>query len=205
MCLLAVYSAAAGFHPGTFRAFVSTALRDGSVIVGREYDALSGIAAAGILYLLWRPNMVYDAGFQLSMVIGAGIALFRARSAGTAPLPRLLRGSVVAWLVSIPIVAQLFGIVSLVSIPANLIAAVLLPVCLLGLLASHAASFVSAAAADALLVPATLAAHGLETTVRGFGSFRGWGFAVPQFSGYWLVADYAAATGLWRPKARPVT
>jgi competence protein ComEC len=149
--------------------------------------------------------MVYDAGFQLSMVIGAGIAMFRSRSVGVAPLPRLLRGSVVAWLVSVPIVAHLFGIVSLVSVPANLLAAGLLPVCLLGLLASHAASYVSAVAADVLLVPATLAAHGLEATVRGFGNFRWWGFTVPAFSGYWLAAVYGAGIALWRPKARPVT
>ena len=203
--LLLVYSAASGFHPGTFRAMVTTALRDGAVVIGREYDALSGVSAAGVMYLLWRPNMVYDAGFQLSMVLGAGIALFRSRSVGVAPFPRLLRGSVVAWFVSIPIVAHIFGIVSLVSIPANLMATALLPICLLGLLASHVASFVSVSASDILLVPATLAAHGLEAVVSGFGTFRWWGFALPAFSGYWLVAIYGAALALWRPKARPVT
>ena len=203
--LLLVYSSAAGFHPGTFRAFVSTGLRDGALVVGREYDSLSGVGMAGILFLLWRPYMVYDAGFQLSMVIGAGIALFRARSAGMSVVPRLFKGSLVAWLVSIPIVAHLFGIVSVVSVPANLLAAALLPVCLLGLLASHAASFVSSGLSDIFLVPATLAAHGLEAVVRGFGTLKGWGFTVPAFSGYWLAVVYGAGLALWRPKARPVT
>ncbi|MHB8637709.1 MAG: ComEC/Rec2 family competence protein [Fimbriimonadaceae bacterium] len=203
--VLVVYSSAAGFHPGTFRAVVSAAVRDGALVLGREYDALSAVAVAGVLYLLWQPTMVFDAGFQLSMVIGAGIALFRARSAGMTPLPRLLRGSFVAWLVSVPLVAQLFGVVSIVAVPANLIAASLLPVCLLGLLASHAASYVSSTLADVLLAPATLAGHGLEATVRGFGGFRAWGFAVPAFSGYWLAALYGAGIALWRPKARPVT
>ena len=205
LALVLVYSAAAGFHPGAFRALVSTALRDGALIAGREYDALSGIGLAGMAYLLWRPYMVYDAGFQLSMVIGSGIALFGLRSAGMAPLPRLARGSLVAWLVSVPIVAHLFGIVSLVAIPANLVAVALLPICLLGLLAGHALSFVWAAGSDAVMVPTTLAAHGLEAVINGFGSWRGWGFTVPAFSGYWLAVVYGAALLLWRPKARPVT
>ena len=122
-----------------------------------------------------------------------------------APAPRLLRGSLVAWMVSVPIVAHLFGLVSIVSVPANLLAAALLPVCLLAVLASHAASFVSSTAADILLVPATLSAHGLEAIVRDFGLFRWWGFTVPPFSGYWLTAVYGAGVALWRPKARPVT
>lgn len=204
LSLLILYSAAGGFHPGTFRAVVATGLRDGAVVAGREYDALSGIGLAAAIYLLWRPTMVFDAGFQLSMILGIGIAMFGARSAGMAPLARLVKGGLVGWLVSIPIVANLFGLVSLVSVPANVVATGLLPICLLFLLAGHAASFVSGLAADVLLVPATVAAHALEWVVGTLGLSRFWGFQVPEFSGYWVGAVYGCAALLWRPKARPV-
>jgi competence protein ComEC len=205
LMLSGLFSIAGGIHPGTFRAWVSTALRDGSVISGRPYDALSALGVAGVAYLTWRPSAVYDAGFQLSMILGAGIALFRTQTSGTPFLPRVLKGAVSVWLVSLPIVANLFGIVSLVSIPANLLAGLLLPVCFLGLLAGHAASFFSDGLSQVILVPAVFAAHGLESIVYGFGHFRGWGFRVPPFNAYWLVPIYGLALILWKPKERPIS
>lgn len=205
LALCGLFSAAGGLHPGTFRAWISTAMRDGSVMAGRSFDGVSALGVAGVLYLLWRPNMVYDAGFQLSMVLGAGIAIFRSQTSGTAILPRLAKGSLSIWLLSVPIVANLFGVVSIVSIPANLLATAILPFCFLGLLAGHAASFVSEAISQVIMVPTVLAAHGLESIVHFFGLSRAWGFHVPPFNGYFLVPIYGVALALWRPKERPVS
>jgi competence protein ComEC len=205
LALCVVFSAAGGLHPGTFRAWVSTALRDGAIISGRSFDGLSSLGVAGVIYLLWRPSTVFDAGFQLSMVLGAGIAIFRTQTSGAPSLPRLAKGSLSVWLVSLPIIANLFGVVSVVSIPANIIAAILMPICFLGLLAGHAASFFSEGVSQVILVPAVLAAHGIEATVHGFGLSPAWGFRVPPFNGYWLVPIYGAALAFWKPKERPVS
>ncbi len=109
------------------------------------------------------------------------------------------------WLVSVPIIAHLFGVVSIVSIPANILAGALLPICFLGMLGAHAASFVSDGFSQVILVPTSVAVHGLELVVHGFGLFRGWGFRVPPFNGYWLVPIYGLAIALWKPRERPVS
>lgn len=203
-CLL-LYSAASGFHPGTVRAVIASAFRDTSVVAGRGYDALSALAVAGGAYLTWRPAMVYDSGMQLSLVLGAGVAVFRTGERGSDGWRGMTKSAVVGWMTSVPIVAQLFGLVSIVSIPANAIAVVLLPVCLLSLLGAHALSGVWPFGSQVLIAPGIAAAHALGWVVHVFGSAREWGFRVPAFSGYWLVPIYGAALMLWKPRARPAT
>ncbi len=46
--LCGLFSVAGGLHPGTFRAWVSTAMRDGAVFSGAGFDGLSSLGVAGV-------------------------------------------------------------------------------------------------------------------------------------------------------------
>ncbi|WP_104524762.1 ComEC/Rec2 family competence protein, partial [Blastococcus atacamensis] len=114
---------------------------------GRARAALPALAAAVILLLLTDPALARDAGFALSVVATASIVLLapgwarRLRRSGWAAWPAdAVAVSAAAGLATAPVVAGLNGTVSLVSLPANLLAApAVAPATVLGLLAAGAA------------------------------------------------------------------
>lgn len=101
------------------------------VIVGLRLHLLIGFSSvlilAGLLMISFRPLTLYDAGWQLSMAAVAGIwlTLFLIPGKQVWFLPKwaslLISSSLGAALATWPIVAYHFGLVSLTSLPANLI------------------------------------------------------------------------------------
>ena len=124
---------------------------------GRSRAAVPALSAAVLLLLLASPELATDAGFALSVAATAAIVLLApgwARSLRSHRVPRPLADalavSAAAGLVTAPLVAALSGVVSVVSLPANLLAApAVAPATVLGLLAALT-SAVAPGAADAL-------------------------------------------------------
>ncbi|MCF6743206.1 DUF4131 domain-containing protein [Blastococcus sp. KM273128] len=125
---------------------------------GRSRAALPALGAAVTVLLLVEPALARDPGFALSVVATAAIVLL------APPWSRRLRGhgwpawpadavavSAAAGLATAPVIAGLTGTVSLVSLPANLLAAPAVPAAtVLGLLAAPA-GLVLPSAGDALV------------------------------------------------------
>lgn len=111
---------------------------------GRPRAAVPALGAAVCVLLLLDPGLARDAGFALSVAATAGIVLLapgwsrRLRERGCwAVLADALAVSAAAGVVTAPIVAGLSGTVSLVSLPANLLAAPAVPAAtVLGLIAT---------------------------------------------------------------------
>ncbi|RBY83206.1 ComEC/Rec2 family competence protein [Blastococcus sp. TF02A-26] len=124
---------------------------------GRSRSAVPALSATVVVLLLVDPGLARDAGFALSVVATAAIVLLApgwSRRLRTRGWPRLLADAVAvsaaAGLATAPLVAGLSGIVSLVSLPANLLAAPAVPpATVLGLLAAVAGP-VAAPLADCL-------------------------------------------------------
>ncbi|CCH87178.1 ComEC/Rec2-related protein (modular protein) [Modestobacter italicus] len=124
---------------------------------GRPRAAVPALAASVVLLLLVEPALATDAGFALSVAATAGIVLLapswsRALRGHRFPRPvaDAVAVSAAAGLVTAPLVAALSGVVSVVSLPANLLAApAVAPATVLGLLAALV-SPVLPAGADAL-------------------------------------------------------
>lgn len=107
---------------------------------GRTRSALPALAAATIGLLLYDPTLARSAGFALSVQATAGLILLapawssalqrRGCPAGWADL---LAVPVAAHVATMPVIAALSGTVSLVSVPANLLAApVVAPALIIG-------------------------------------------------------------------------
>jgi competence protein ComEC len=122
-----------------------------ALAAGRSRAAVPALCAATIVLLLVDPRLARDAGFALSVAATAAIVLLapgwsrRLRDRGW---PRLLADAVAvsaaAGLATAPLVAGLSGSVSLVSLPANLLAApAVAPATVLGLLAAVAGPVVA--------------------------------------------------------------
>jgi competence protein ComEC len=166
--LIWFYVALTGWPASAIRATVMLTV----VIVGwalnRPSDLLNSLFAAALFILLWEPQQLFQAGFQLSFFVVLCIILttpplYEWLKRLTAPDPllpaplhprwrqtlgapgRWLCGLVVtslaAWIGSLPLVAYYFNIITPVSTPANVLA---VPLCVL-VLVSNLASLVLAA------------------------------------------------------------
>jgi competence protein ComEC len=139
-----------GSEPSVLRAVAMAGLTLLAVFLGRPRSAPAILGAAVLFLLMVDPTLVYSVGFQLSVAATAGMAVLALPLA--ARLPRLPRSLAVAAGTTIaaqagvaPLLLYHFGVVPLVSLPANVLAFMAVaPAMLLGL----------AASATALAVPA---------------------------------------------------
>jgi competence protein ComEC len=146
--LIWFYTAATGWQPSAVRSTVMMSV----IIVGwalkRPSDLLNSLAGAGFIILLWDPQQLFQASFQLSFFVVLSIALLlppvekiRGRLLQTDPfLPPELRPrwrrrldepiryvttslatSLAAWLGSLPLIAFYFHLFTPVSLLANLV------------------------------------------------------------------------------------
>ncbi len=146
--LIWFYTAATGWQPSAIRSTIMMSVIIGGWSLKRPSNLLNSLSAAGFIILLWDPQQLFQASFQLSFFVVLSIALFspplealRDRLLQTDPLlprellsrPRrwldsLLRGlatslttSLAAWLGSLPLTAYYFHLFSPVTLLANLV------------------------------------------------------------------------------------
>ncbi|QNG38070.1 ComEC/Rec2 family competence protein [Geodermatophilaceae bacterium NBWT11] len=144
--------------PSVLRAAAMGAVTLLALASGRSRVAVPALGAAVVVLLLVDPRLAADPGFALSVVATAGIVLLSpgwSRSLRRRGTPVLLADalavSAAAGLVTAPLVAGFSGLVSVVSLPANLLVApAVAPATVLGLLATLAGP-VSPPVADLLV------------------------------------------------------
>ncbi|MFH0778821.1 MAG: DNA internalization-related competence protein ComEC/Rec2 [Candidatus Eisenbacteria bacterium] len=127
------YCSLSGFQPPTVRASVMATCFLASRVLNRSSCLISPLLSSLTILLLANPLYLRDTGFQLSYVATASILLgsltvedARARLGRKGPLWRYVLSpglvTLSAQLGILPILASQFGYVSLVSVPANLVA-----------------------------------------------------------------------------------
>ena len=126
-----VFTMMTGAQTATVRSAMMIGLYMVTGLFRREPDSLSTLGLAGFVFLVWNPALVFDTGFLLSFGSVASILLFypgllRALSF----CPPVIRGPIAttaaAQVVTIPIAAWHFNIVSLLGVGANLLVVPLL-------------------------------------------------------------------------------
>jgi competence protein ComEC len=121
-----LYAAIAGFSTTTVRAFIMISIYLLSIVIGKEEYRINTFSAAALIILLWHPWSLFELSFQLSFTAVFGILLahkfypFKFTTLED-KFYSLVKTAAAATLVTFPLVANSFGILPLVSIPANLI------------------------------------------------------------------------------------
>ena len=173
----------------------------------RPAGALGAIASAGIILFLVDPSALGRPGFQLSFAGALGLVLLRPpvrRGLDARPfrvIPALLKDAVAAGagatLATMPFVAFHFGRVSIIGVPATLVAAPLVSAAIPGLLSATAMSWIS-------LPVARFLAGGTDVLLRGLESFARF-CASPSWVSIWvgdaalmgsLVGGFGALIGM---------
>jgi competence protein ComEC len=170
--------------PSVLRAALMAAIVLVSLAGGRPRQAVPALAVAALGLLVWNPQLAIDPGFTMSVVASAALLLIAPgwaealrRRRVPAGVAEALAVAAAAHLVTAPVIAAMTGRVSLVAVPANVLAEPVVPAAtLLGF-------------ATAVLAPLSLPAG------RLFAELAGWPCR-------WLVGVADVAGGL--PGARVV-
>ncbi len=131
LMFLPAYALITGMQPPVIRAVIMAALALWALRQHRAYDSLDALFMAALLMAVWNPYLLFQISFQLSFLITFGIILWTDRLAqwmaslpgcwGWAPLRYSIAMTLVAQLVSFPLVITYFHEYSLLSTLANLI------------------------------------------------------------------------------------
>ncbi|HEV2250753.1 MAG TPA: ComEC/Rec2 family competence protein [Candidatus Limnocylindria bacterium] len=161
------YSLLVGLGASVVRSAVMASITSLGVALGRRAAAANGLCAAVAVMLALEPATIGDPGFLLSAGATAGLLAFQAPiAARLASLPSLvgdgLAATVAATLPTLPIVAGIFGRISLVSPFANLVAVPLFP----ALMATSVATVAAGALSPDLARPFALSAYAVAFALR---------------------------------------
>jgi competence protein ComEC len=213
MVLVCGFVLLVGASASVARAGVMGLLMLGAVLAGRPGSALTAVALAAALLTAWRPMAALDVSFQLSFAATLGLVLLqpwlersivpllaRVVPAGPAAfLGETVAVTAAASIAVLPITAAYFGRVSLVAIPANIVAVPLFEATIvtsaLTAVAGVASSRVAELAGQFALVPL----GALVECARWFGSLPGAAIAAPRSGVGGALAFYLALglVALW--------
>jgi competence protein ComEC len=171
---VAAYALAVGLHPSVVRAALAAGLGSLAWLAGRERDRWQALLVGATVLLGWNPYALFDAGFQLSFAAVASIFVVTPRVVRALEgypvsheLAQLIGVSTACGLATAPVTWFQFHQISLVTVPANVVA-VPIVVEVLGL-----------ALLTAVVAPVA------PPVAAAMGQLNGWGA--------WLVADCARA------------
>jgi competence protein ComEC len=135
--------------PSVLRAALMAGVMLAGLAGGRDRDALPALAATVLALLVWQPALALDKGFLMSvlatgalLIIAPGWAAALRRRRVPAGLAEPLAVAAAAHVVTAPVIAEISGRISLVAIPANLLAEPVVAITtVLGFLAALVAPF----------------------------------------------------------------
>ena len=135
MVAVLLFAVVAGARISTLRAAIMIMLYLLADLFDREPDAPTALSIAAIIFAVHDPNVLFDAGFQLSFLSISSILLFRnpIRSRMDVLPPVLREGlssTLAVQIVPLPVALNLFHVLPLAAIPANLLVIPLLSIVL---------------------------------------------------------------------------
>jgi competence protein ComEC len=129
LAAVGAYVLAVGFHPSVVRAAVAVALASVAWLSARERDRWHAMLVGALILLAWNPMFVLDAGFQLSFAAVAAIFVVTPRvvhALAGYPVPhwlaQLIGVSTACGLATAPVTWAQFHQISVVTVPANVVA-----------------------------------------------------------------------------------
>jgi competence protein ComEC len=126
---VAGYALAVGLHPSVVRAALAAGLGSLAWLAGRERDRWQALLVAAAVLLGWNPYTIFDAGFELSFAAVVSIFLVAPRVVRALEgypvsrgLAQLIGVSTACGVATAPVTWFQFHQVSLVTVPANVVA-----------------------------------------------------------------------------------
>src|SRR3989338_4713157 len=204
----------AGGAPSATRAGAMALLPLIARVTGRMYLALRALGVVAFAMVLWNPLLLaFDPGFQLSVLATLGLVLFSTVFFQWLPwipqrlaLREIAASTLGTQMTVLPLLLYQNGLLSLVALPANLLALVAVPWAM-------ALSVIAAVAGIFFGMPALSAVEGWGTLVafpayvllayiigvaKFFAALPFAAVSVSAFSAWWIAGAYALIFAGWR-------
>jgi competence protein ComEC len=202
---VAAYALAVGLHPSVVRAALAAALGSLAWLAGRERDRWQALLVGAAVLLGWNPYALFDAGFQLSFAAVASIFVVTPRVVRALEgypvsrgLAQLIGVSTACGLATAPVTWFQFHQISLVTVPANVVAVpVVVEVLGLALLTAVVAPFTSSVAA-AMAQLNGWGAWFVAECARAFASIPGAQITSPRAAAVLGLGAVGAAAYAWQ-------
>jgi competence protein ComEC len=202
---IAAYALAVGLHPSVVRAALAGGLGSLAWLAGRERDRWQALLVGAAVLLGWNPYALFDAGFQLSFAAVASIFVVTPRVVRALEgypvsheLAQLIGVSTACGMATAPVTWFQFHQISLVTVPANVVAVPLvvevLGLALLTAVVAPVAPPVAAAMAQLNGWGAWLVA----ACARAFGSLPGAQVTSPRAAALLGLGAVGAAAYAWQ-------
>lgn len=207
--LLLLYALSAGLGAPIVRAVIMASVWILAPFVRRISDPVNTLAVAALIQLVLRPSALFEAGFQLSFVAMAAL-IFLAPSLTDSEfdawrsLRETITSGVAVWVFSLPLVAYLFGQVSLTAILSNLFVTPILIVLMAtslfawGCDASGIPVLVNLAGTLSDLIVSPLGGYVIGIA-RGLGEPTWAVVQIPRFSPVWVPILMGSLLLFWQP------
>ncbi|MGA8943143.1 MAG: DNA internalization-related competence protein ComEC/Rec2 [Thermoactinomyces sp.] len=204
LLFLPAYAVLTGLDAPVVRASIMAGLAMFALVFRQPKDSFSFLGLAFLLQLAWNPYQLFEAGFQLSFLLTAGLIVLTDPIAGRLSLFHpslryLAAGNLVAQWLSFPVVIYHFREYSILSWLANLLIVplfsfVILPAAflllVLGLIFSTGVQFMAG-----LLQSLILTVHLL---IEWLSKWQGFHLTWKSPPGWWIILYYlATAVGVW--------
>ena len=209
LAAVAAYALAVGLHPSVVRAGVAAALGSLAWLAARQRDRWQALLVGAAVLLAWNPYALLDPGFQLSFAAVASIFVVTPRVVHalegypvSRPVAQLIGVSVACGIATAPVTWLQFHQISLVTVPANVLA-VPVVVEVLGLaLVTAAIAPIAPSVASALAWLNGVGASLVAACARGFGSVPGAQITSDRWAAVLGLGAVGAATYAWRHGGR---
>ncbi len=201
---IAFFVALVGFPPSAVRAAVMGGLILFAVKVGRLNNAGNAVIFAGVLMLLYDPNLIrYDTGFQLSFLAALGIIYIYPRLdirlkkySDRLKIKTMFLITISAQIATLPIIINSFGNFPLLSVFANVLILPFVPVVMLGGFLVMITGFANLFVAQILSWPIWLVLSYQIEIIKFFASLNVGYFSFENIS-IWFMTVYYGVLILW--------
>lgn len=205
LAAVAAYALAVGLHPSVVRAALAAALGSLAWLAARQRDRWQALLVGAAVLLAWNPYSLLDAGFQLSFAAVAAIFVVTPRVVRALEgypvshsLAQLIGVSTACGLATAPVTWLQFRQISLVTVPANVVAVpVVVEVLSLALLTAAIAPF-APPVASALGWLNGWGAWFVASCARAFGSLPGAQITSGRAAAALGLSAVGAAAYAWR-------
>ncbi len=162
--VIACFILVAGLGASAVRAGLMAGLALFARATSRTYDALRALVFVFVILIAWNPLLLaYDPGFQFSFAAAIGLILFggpiadRLRFISSGTLREVVGSTIAAQLMVLPLLLYETGNLSLVALPANVLALPVIPLAMLLSAVAGVAGMVLPGIAPVIAFPAHLA------------------------------------------------
>ncbi|MBU1292649.1 ComEC family competence protein [Patescibacteria group bacterium] len=202
LIVIGAFVLAAGAGAASIRAGIMAGLALVARATGRTYAVIRALLVAAFLMLLLNPHLLMlDPGFQLSfvatfgLIVGAPLLSEKLRMIKNTFVKELLASTLAAQIAVLPLLLYQTGVLSLVSLPANLAVLPAVPLAMLLSAVAGVAGLLSTTLAPIFGLPAFAVLSYIIAVTEKTASLPFAGVSLPVFP-FWIVLIAYGALGI---------